>query len=196
AWLKSNDNVTEIDCRGGVVLPGFVDSHTHPAFMQPRLVDFEKRIEGATYEQIAEAGGGIRSSINGVREAKKAELTGKVVSALNQMTGEGTTTVETKSGYGLSMESELKALEAIRDAAKQWPGTIVPTLLGAHVVPPEFKSNPDDYVKLVCDEMIPQFAKKKLAQFVDVFCERSAFTLEQSERILEAAVANGLGTRA
>jgi imidazolonepropionase len=196
AWLKSNDNVIEIDCRGGVVLPGFVDSHTHPAFMQPRLVDFEKRIEGATYEQIAEAGGGIRSSINGVREAKKRELTGKVVGALNQMATEGTTTVEAKSGYGLSLESELKALEAIRDSAKQWPGTVVPTLLGAHVVPPEFKSNPDEYVQLVCEEMIPQAAKKKLAQFVDVFCERSAFTLEQTERILAAAVANGLQVRA
>jgi imidazolonepropionase len=112
------------------------------------------------------------------------------------MASEGTTTVEAKSGYGLSLESELKSLEAIRDAAKQWPGTVVTTLLGAHVVPPEFKSKPDDYVKLVCDEMIPQVAKKKLAQFVDVFCERSAFTLAQAELILKAAVANGLGTRA
>jgi imidazolonepropionase len=196
AWLRTNDNVTEIDCRGGVVLPGFVDSHTHPAFMQPRLVDFEKRIEGATYEQIAEAGGGICSSINGVREAKKRELTSKIVGALNQMTAEGTTTVEAKSGYGLSVEAELKSLKAIRDSAKQWPGTVVPTLLGAHVVPPEFKSNADQYVQLVCDELIPQVAKKKLAQFVDVFCERSAFTLQQTERILAAAVANGLHVRA
>ena len=196
AWLKTSDEVTEIDCRGGVVLPGFVDSHTHPAFMQPRLVDFEKRIEGASYEQIAEVGGGIRSSLNGVRESKKSDLTSKVVGALNQMASDGTTTVEAKSGYGLSLDSELKSLEAIRDAAKLWPGTVVTTLLGAHVVPPEFKSNPDDYVKLVCDDMIPLVAKKKLAQFVDVFCERSAFTLEQSERILKAAVANGLGTRA
>jgi imidazolonepropionase len=196
AWLKSNDNVTEIDCRGGVVLPGFVDSHTHPAFMQPRLVDFEKRIDGASYEEIGEAGGGIRSSINGVREAKKSELTSKVVGAFNQMAAEGTTTVEAKSGYGLSLESEIKSLEAIRDSAKQWPGTVVSTLLGAHVVPPEFKSNPDKYVQLVCDGMIPQVAKKKLAQFVDVFCERRAFTLEQTERILAAAVANGLQVRA
>jgi imidazolonepropionase len=195
AWLKKSDDVTEIDCRGGVVLPGFVDSHTHPAFMQPRLVDFEKRIEGASYEQIAQAGGGIRSSLNGVREAKKTELVSKVVSALNQMAAEGTTTVEAKSGYGLSVESELKSLQAIRDAAKQWPGTVVATLLGAHVVPPEF-SNSDEYVRIVCEQMIPQVAKKKLAKFVDVFCEHSAFTLRQSEGVLEAAVANGLGTRA
>lgn len=196
AWLKRSDAVTEIDCRNGVVLPGFVDSHTHPAFMQPRLVDFEKRIEGATYEQIAEAGGGICSSIHGVREAKKGALTKKIVSALKQMAAEGTTTVETKSGYGLSLEAEIKSLEAIRDSAKQWPGTVVPTLLGAHVVPPEFKGNADEYVRVICDEMIPQVAKKKLARFVDAFCERGAFTVEQTERVLAAAVANGLQVRA
>ncbi|HWR15369.1 MAG TPA: imidazolonepropionase [Terriglobales bacterium] len=195
AWLK-NGSVIEVDCRGGVVLPGFVDSHTHPAFMQPRLVDFEKRIEGATYEEIAEAGGGIRSSIAGVREAKRKELAEKVVAALNQMSAEGTTTVEAKSGYGLSAESEIKSLEAIRDSAKKWPGTLVPTLLGAHVVPPEYKGDPDEYVRVVCEELIPQVAKKKLAKFVDVFCERGAFSLEQSERILAAAVSNGLETRA
>jgi len=195
AWLKQAD-ILEIDCRNGVVTPGFVDAHTHPAFMSPRLVDFEKRIEGATYEEIASAGGGIRSSLNGVREAKRAELTSKIVSALNQMAAQGTTTVEAKSGYGLSLESEIKALEAIRDSAKQWPGTVVPTLLGAHVVPPEFKSNPDDYVHLVCERMIPQVATKKLARFVDVFCERSAFTVEQAERILACAVEHHLEVRA
>lgn len=194
-WLKKSE-VLEIDCRNGVVMPGFVDSHTHPAFMSPRIIDFEKRIEGATYEEIAAAGGGIRSSINGVREAKKSDLTAKVVSALNEMALQGTTTVEAKSGYGLSLESEIKSLEAIRESAKQWPGTVVQTLLGAHVVPPEFKSNPDEYVQLVCEEMIPQVAKKKLAQFVDVFCERGAFTVGQSERVLAAAVHHGLQVRA
>lgn len=196
AWLKKNDDVTEIDCRGGVVLPGFVDSHTHPAFMQPRLLDFEQRIDGATYEQIAEAGGGIQSSITAVRDAERSALTSKVVSSLNHMAEQGTTTVECKSGYGLSVESELKSLQAIRDASQQWPGTVVPTLLGAHVVPPEFKSNPDDYVRVVCEEMIPQAAKRELAQFVDVFVERGAFTLEQCERIMAAAVAHNLRVRA
>lgn len=195
AWVKKSD-VLEIDCRNGVVMPGFVDAHTHPAFIAPRLMDFEKRTEGTRYEEIAEAGGGIRSSISAVREAKKSELAVKIVSALNQMSAQGTTTVEAKSGYGLTVESELKSLEAIRDAAKRWPGTVVPTLLGAHAVPPEFASNPDQYVWLVCEEMIPQTAKKKLAQFVDVFCERGAFTVEQSECILGAAIANGLGIRA
>jgi len=195
AWVKQSE-VLEVDCRNGIVMPGFVDAHTHPAFISPRLVDFEKRIEGATYEQIAEAGGGIRSSLSAVREAKKAELTSKILASLNAMASQGTTTVEAKSGYGLSLDSEVKSLEAIRDAAKQWPGTVVATLLGAHVVPPEFKGNPDEYMKLVCEEMIPQVAKKKLAQFVDVFCERNAFTVEQTERILAAAVAHGLNTRA
>jgi len=195
AWLKKAD-VLEIDCRNGVVMPGFVDSHTHPAFMSPRLVDFEKRIEGATYEQIAAAGGGIRSSLSGVRDAKKNELSAKVLAALNQMASQGTTTVEAKSGYGLSLDSEIKSLEAIRESAKQWPGTVVPTLLGAHVVPPEFKGNPEEYVRVVCEEMIPQVAKKKLAQFVDVFCEHNAFTVQQSERVLGAAGHHGLQVRA
>jgi imidazolonepropionase len=195
AWIKKAD-VLEIDCRNGVVTPGFVDAHTHPAFMSPRLVDFEKRIEGATYEQIAELGGGIRASISGVREAKKNALAAKVLSTLNQMAAQGTTTVEAKSGYGLSLDSEIKSLEAIRASAKQWPGTVVATLLGAHVVPAEYQANPEEYVRVVCEEIIPQVAKKKLARFVDVFCERSAFTVEQSERILGCAVAHGLQVRA
>src|ERR1039457_5193060 len=117
-WLKKNrKKVTEIDCGGRVVLPGFVDSHTHPGFAQPRLVDFEKRIAGACYEEIAEAGGGIRSSINGVRNATKLALTKKLITALRDMANHGTTTVEAKSGYGLSFDSELKSLEAIRSAA-------------------------------------------------------------------------------
>jgi imidazolonepropionase len=186
----------EVDCGGGVVLPGFVDAHTHPAFMAPRLADFEQRIAGATYEQIAEAGGGIRSSITGVREASRPALAGRVRAALDAMQAQGTTTVEAKSGYGLDLASELKSLEAIRVAAKSWPGTVVATLLGAHVVPPEFVNNRGEYVRLVCEEMIPQAAGKKLAQFVDVFTERTAFSAEETERIFAAAAARGLGLRA
>src|SRR5262252_6535599 len=138
-WLRKNrKKITGIDCAERVVLPGFVDSHTHPVFTQPRLVDFEKRIGGASYEEIAEAGGGIRSSLEGVRAASKATLTERVLAALRDQAKQGTTTVEAKSGYGLSLESELKSLEAIRAAAKQWPGTVISTLLGAHVVPKEF----------------------------------------------------------
>ena len=188
--------VEEIDCSHSVVLPGFVDSHTHPAFTTPRLIDFEKRISGATYEEIAAAGGGIRSSLRGVRESSREGLTSHIVGALEQMASHGTTTVEAKSGYGLSLEAELKSLEAIHEASQQWRGTVVPTLLGAHVVPPEFRENPGEYVRMVCEEMIPAAAERKLAQFVDVFCERGAFTMEQSLRILRTAVEHGLGVRA
>jgi imidazolonepropionase len=196
-WLKKNrKKITEIDCAGKVVIPGFVDSHTHPVFVGPRLVDFEKRIEGASYETIAASGGGIRSSIEAVRKAAKSALSTKVLSTFKEMAAHGTTTVEAKSGYGLTTDSELKSLEAIREASSRWPGTVVPTLLGAHVVPGEFKGRSQKYVETVCLEMIPQAAKRKLAQFVDVFCERGAFTPEETEQIFTAAEKHGLSVRA
>jgi imidazolonepropionase len=197
SWLKKNrKKVLEIDCSGKVVLPGFVDSHTHPVFVSPRLVDFEKRIEGASYEEIAAAGGGIRSSLEGVRAAGKRVLAEKVLAVLRDMAALGTTTVEAKSGYGLTVESELKSLEAIRDAASRWPGTVVATLLGAHVVPKEFQGRSPKYVEAVCKEMIPLAAKRKLAQFVDVFCDHGAFTAAETEQIFEAAEQYGLSVRA
>jgi imidazolonepropionase len=197
AWIKKNRNrLIEIDCAGKVVLPGFVDSHTHPAFVSLRLVDFEKRIAGASYEEIAEAGGGIRSSVERVRSAKKPELAAKILMALQEMMAQGTTTVEAKSGYGLSLDSELKSLEAIQLAAAQWPGTVIPTLLGAHVVPAEFKNQPQKYVDLICEQMIPQASKRKLARFVDVFCDRGAFSEQDCLRIFSAARKNGLQVRA
>src|SRR5262249_32248634 len=187
-WVRRNKRkVEEVDCRGGVVLPGLIDCHTHPVFTNPRLADFEKRIGGATYEEILAAGGGIRSSIAGVRQASRAELSVRVLIALQAMLAHGTATGEAKSGYGLTVEDEIKSLEAIREAAQRWPGTVVPTLLAAHVVPPEFAGRPDAYVNLVCERIIPQVARKKLASYVDVFCERGAFTLAQSEKILAAA---------
>jgi len=192
---KQSKNTEELDCRNKIILPGFVDSHTHPVFANPRLIDFEKRIAGATYEEIAAAGGGIRSSIRGVRESSVDQLANHVLNALDEMSAHGTTTVEAKSGYGLDLASELKSLEAIQQAAGRWPGTVIATLLGAHVVPPEHRDNPDEYVRIVCDEMIPAAAQRKLAGYVDVFCERGAFTPQQSLRILRAAVANGLKTR-
>ena len=212
----------EIDCSHNVVLPGFVDSHTHPAFTTPRLIDFEKRIAGASYEEIAEAGGGISASLRGVREASTEALATHVLKALDEMAAQGTTTVEAKSGYGLSFAAEMRSLEAIRDAAQQWPGKVVPTLLGAHVVPPEYRDRSEEYVRIVCEEMIPAVANSngsppgsekqiprglkparddnssfptRLAEFVDVFIERGAFTMEQSRRILRAAVQLGLGVR-
>jgi imidazolonepropionase len=196
-WLRKNrSKIAEIDCGGKVALPGFVDSHTHPVFASPRLVDFEKRIEGASYEQIAAAGGGIRSSLEGVRAASNATLAERVLRALNDMAAYGSTTVEAKSGYGLTVESELKSLEAVRQAAASWPGTVVSTLLGAHVVPKEFQGCSQKYVEIVCKEMVPTAAKRKLVQFVDVFCDDGAFTSEEAMQIFEAARANGLGLRA
>ena len=196
-WLKKNrKHIVEIDCAGQVVLPGFVDSHTHPVFVNPRLVDFEKRAAGATYEQIAEAGGGIRSSLEPVRKAGKSLLAERVLEALREMAELGTTTVEAKSGYGLTVDSELKSLEAIRLAASQWPGTVVATLLGAHAVPKEFAGRSQNYVEAVCKEMVPAAARRKLAQFVDVFCDRGAFTAEQTASIFGAAREHGLRVRA
>ena len=197
SWLKrKRKNLREVDCSGKVVLPGFVDSHTHPVFTLPRLVDFEKRTAGASYEEIAAAGGGIRASVEGVRRASQEELAQRALAALQEMAAQGTTTVEAKSGYGLSPEAELKSLLALGDAAARWPGTVVATLLGAHVVPREHQSEPDEYVRTVCELMIPQAARQKLAEFVDVFCDRGAFSPEQAMRVLQAAVENGLGTRA
>jgi imidazolonepropionase len=196
-WLKKNrKNITEIDCGGRVVLPGFVDSHTHPVFVHPRLVDFEKRISGANYEEIAAAGGGIRSSIDGVRKASQAALTGKIVTALADFALNGTTAVEAKSGYGLDLASELKSLDAIRRAAREWPGTVVSTFLGAHVAPPEYRGRSQEYVDLICNEMMPAVAKRKLAEFVDVFCDRGAFSGEETAQIFAAAERCGLAVRA
>ena len=196
-WVEKNrKKVIEIDCGGQVVLPGLVDSHTHPAFVNPRLVDFEKRTAGVTYEQIADAGGGIRSSVEPVRGAGKNLLARKVLDALHEMAEQGTTTVEAKSGYGLTVESELKSLQAIRQAAAQWPGTVVATLLGAHVIPKEFQGRSQKYVEAVCTEMVPQAARRKLAQFVDVFCDRGAFSADDTRKIFEAALQHGLRVRA
>ena len=196
-WLRKNrKKVSEIDCTGKVVIPGFVDSHTHPVFVEPRLIDFEKRIEGASYEEIAAAGGGIRSSLEDVRKATKPALAAKVLAALKDMAAHGTTTVEAKSGYGLTVDSELKSLEAIRDAASRWPGTVISTLLGAHVVPKEFQGRSQKYVETVCKEMIPQAAKRKLARFVDVFCDKAAFSPQETEQIFQAAEQHGLNVRA
>ncbi|HUO61729.1 MAG TPA: imidazolonepropionase [Candidatus Acidoferrales bacterium] len=196
-WVKQHRReLIELDCGGRTVLPGFVDSHTHPVFTAPRLIDFERRIAGSTYEEIAKAGGGIRASIEPVRKASENVLAEFALGAFREMSAHGTTTVEAKSGYGLSTASEIKSLKAIRKAAGQWQGTVVSTLLAAHVPPPEAKDNPDRYVDEICKDMIPTVARRKLAQFVDAFIERGAFTMEQAERIFAAAHRHGLQTRA
>ncbi|HWZ45979.1 MAG TPA: imidazolonepropionase [Candidatus Saccharimonadales bacterium] len=196
-WLqKRRSKIREFDCRRKVVTPGLIDAHTHPVFAAPRLMDFEKRIAGASYQEIAATGGGIRSSVTAVRSATREQLTRRVLAAFDAMLVHGTTTVEAKSGYGLTLKDELKSLEAIRDAEGHWPGTVVATLLAAHVVPPEYNGQEDEYVKLVCQQIIPAVARRKLAGFVDVFCEHGIFTVAQSERVFKAGREHGLGTRA
>jgi imidazolonepropionase len=185
-----------IDCGGRVVTPGLVDPHTHPVFMRPRLVDFEQRIQGASYEQIAKAGGGIRSSVDPVRLASVDALAQAVLAALDRMLEHGTTTVECKSGYGLRWDAEQRSLLAIRAASQKWPGTVVATFLGAHVVPKEFQNRRKEYVTSLCRDMIPLVAREGLAKYVDVFIERGAFTAAEAEQIFAAAAAHGLQVRA
>ncbi|MER3522990.1 MAG: imidazolonepropionase [Ignavibacteria bacterium] len=178
------DTVSELDAEGKVVLPGFVDAHTHAMFAGHRAHEFALRARGATYQEIAEAGGGILGTITHVRAASKKELKKQTRRYLTAMMQHGTTTVEIKTGYGLEMVSEIKMLEAINELNDEEMMTIVPTFLGAHAYPPEYKGNPSAYVDLVVQQMIPYVGKKKLATFCDVFCEKGYFDLEASERIL------------
>src|SRR5262249_54789418 len=156
-----------------VVMPGFVDAHTHFVFAGNRLGDFERRARGETYEQIAKAGGGIWSTVEKTRDAKEADLLTQEKKQEDWFLAWGTTTVEAKSGYGLTVEDELKILRVVRQLNEEVPLEIVPTFLGAHAVPRE--SSPGDYVEVVIQEMLPRVAAAKLAEFCDVFCERGYF---------------------
>lgn len=189
------DDVAELDADGMVVLPGFVDSHTHMMFAGDRAREFALRSQGATYQQIAEAGGGILNTIKNVRAASKKELKKNTIRYLNTMMKYGTTTVEIKSGYGLDVESEIRMLEAIHELSREEVMTIVPTFIGAHAVPPEFKDNKPAYIDMVVNEMIPYIGGKKLAAFCDVFCEQGYFDLEESGRILNEGKAAGMAPK-
>ncbi|HEY8650018.1 MAG TPA: imidazolonepropionase [Chthoniobacterales bacterium] len=182
-----------IDAAGRVVLPGFVDAHTHPVFAGDRLDDFERRAKGETYEQIAAAGGGIWSTVEKTRAANEANLFEQSKKHANWFLKCGTTTVEAKSGYGLTVEDELKILRVIRRLNEETPIEFVPTFLGAHAVPYEHQQS--DYVDLVIKEMLPRVASEKLAEFCDVFCERGYFDIAQSREILAAAKKHGLKLR-
>lgn len=184
-----------VDAANRIVLPGFVDAHTHPVFAGNRANEFELRASGATYEQIALAGGGIRSTVRNTRAASEDELVVAGKRYAEWFLRCGTTTVEAKSGYGLTVEDELKMLRAIRRLDNETPLSYVPTFLGAHVVPTEFKGNNSAYVDLIVEEMLPRVVAEKLAEFCDVFCEAGAFTVEESRRILTAAKALGLKLR-
>jgi imidazolonepropionase len=183
----------EIDARGKVVCPGFVDPHTHLVWMGDRAAEFEQRIAGATYMEIMTAGGGIMSTVRATRDASVDELVTAVRPRLDRMLAHGATTVEVKTGYGLETGAELRQLEAIVALDRSHPATLIPTFLGAHAVPTEYKDRADAYVDMVIHEMLPAVVEQSRAlglarlPFCDVFCEDGAFNLAQSRRILEAA---------
>lgn len=189
------DADTVLDCKEKLVTPGFVDPHTHPVFLDGREDEFAMRSQGATYEQIAAAGGGIVKSIEGVRNASEAELISRVETRMDRCLKLGTTTVECKSGYGLNKESELKSLKVIDEVNQSHDIDLIATFMGAHAFPPEFKDKHADYVDLICDDMIPEVEKQGIAIFNDVFCENGYFTLEQSRRILNTGSKHGLVPR-
>lgn len=185
-------NAEVIDAKGMVVLPGFVDSHTHLVFAGSREQEFVQRAEGKTYLEILEGGGGILSTVRATREASESRLLALGMKHLDIMMCHGTTTVEIKSGYGLSVDEELKTLRVIRELAKCHPVDVVSTFMGAHAVPPEYAGDTEGYVKHVIDDMLPRVKEENLAEFCDVFCERGVFSVGQSRRILEAGLALGL----
>ena len=189
------DADTVLDCKEKLVTPGFVDPHTHPVFLDGREDEFAMRSQGATYEQIAAAGGGIVKSIEGVRNASEAELISRVETRMDRCLKLGTTTVECKSGYGLNKESELKSLKVIDEVNQSHDIDLIATFMGAHAFPPEFKDKHADYVDLICDDMIPEVEKQGIAIFNDVFCENGYFTLEQTRRILNTGSKHGLVPR-
>jgi len=184
-----------VDAGGRVVLPGFVDAHTHLVFAGNRLDDFERRARGETYEQIAAAGGGIWSTVEKTRAASDSDLFEQAKKHASWFLKCGTTTVEAKSGYGLAVNDELKILRVIRRLNDETPLEFVPTFLGAHTLPHEDRQSPQRYVDLVIDDMLPRVAKEKLAEFCDVFCEQGYFDIEQSKEILTAAKKLGLKLR-
>lgn len=194
-----------VDAKGKVVCPGFVDPHTHIVFAGDRIDEFELKIKGAEYLEILANGGGILATVKKTREASLEELVVQSRKRLDKMLACGTTTAEIKTGYGLDTETELKMLRVIEELDKTHAIDIVPTFLAAHAVPPEYKGNTDAYVDLICSEMLPQawawyeasqFRRKGVPFFADVFCERNAFDLSQTTRVLETAKSLGFGIKA
>jgi len=181
-----------VDVTGQVVTPGLIDCHTHLMFAGSREQELDMRIAGASYMEILKSGGGILKTMYDTRASSKEKLVERGERVLDNMMLHGTTTVEAKSGYGLTVDDELKILEAVRDLDRRHPVDLVPTFMGAHAVPPEYKDAPDKYAKLVVAEMIPQVAKNELAQFCDVFCDEGVFSVEQARQVLLAGLEHGL----
>ena len=184
--------IEEFDAAGMVVVPGFVDSHTHMMFAGDRAHEFALRSAGATYQDIARQGGGILNTVSHVRSASKKELKRSTLRYMNEMMKQGTTTVEIKTGYGLTLDAEIKMMEAIHELKEEEMMGVVATFIGAHAVPPEFTEDRAAYAELVIGQMIPYIGKRNLAQFCDVFCEQGYFDLDSSRRILEAGKAWGM----
>ena len=189
---KSFSDKKFLNAQGRLLTPGLIDSHTHPAFATTRELEFEMRSQGKTYQEIAEAGGGIRNSVRELREISESELTDLVETRLNLMLQHGTTTAECKSGYGLSTEAELKSLRAIQTASGRTPLKTFSTLLGAHEVPDEYRHDRNSYIDIIFNDMIPAVSQQKLAEFCDVFCEHGVYTIEETEKILTAARKHGM----
>ncbi len=181
-----------LECHGRWLTPGLIDCHTHLVYAGNRAREFEMRLEGATYEAIAQAGGGILSTVRATRAASEEELVAQALPRISRLAAEGVTVVEVKSGYGLDLEGEMKLLRAARALERRVPVTVRATLLALHATPPEFAGRVDAYVDFACDEMIPAVAKAGLADAVDAFCEHIAFTRAQVERAFRAARAHGL----
>jgi imidazolonepropionase len=183
------DSVEIIDCGGRLITPGFIDCHTHLVYAGDRAQEFERRLNGESYESIARAGGGILSTVRATREASEADLVAQSLKRLDALLAEGVTTVEIKSGYGLSEPHERKQLMAAKALEHQRDVRVLTTFLGAHAVPPEFEERSDDYIREVCEVMLPKLAADGLVDAVDAFCERIGFSLEQTRRVFEAAKA-------
>jgi len=195
AAAAAEAGATVVDAGGACAVPGFVDAHTHLAFAGDRDEEIRRRLAGASYREIAAAGGGIVRSVEATRKASRGELAAAIRARLDEMLLQGTTTAEVKSGYGLDTAAELRSLEAIRDAGAAHPVTVVPTFLGAHEVPLEHRGERHRYVRLLVDEMIPEVARRGLAAFADVFCEQGVFSVAESRTILAAAHDRGLKLR-
>ena len=184
--------LTTIDARGKLVFPSFCDSHTHLVYAGSREIEYTDKIRGLTYEEIAHRGGGILNSAKRLHEATEEQLVGQALARLNEIMMLGTGAVEIKSGYGLSVQDELKMLRVIRKLKDLTPLTIVPSFLGAHAVPAEFKGRQEEYVDVIINEMIPQVAAEGLADYIDVFCDRGFFTVDDTDRILMVGMKYGL----
>ena len=207
AWVLAEDGVISavgagtppqapaaqaLDCQGRLVTPGLVDAHTHLVFGGWRQHEMALKLQGVPYLDILAQGGGILSTVTATRSATQEDLTEKALAALDEMLAFGTTTCEAKSGYGLCLQEELKQLRAIRGANARHPIDLVPTFMGAHAVPGDYRDDREGYLRLLCQEMIPVVAEEGLAKFCDVFCETGVFTPEESRRILDAGRAHGL----